>query len=407
MSNCLKRLGFSPKSRKVTLKSLSSIALKASFCRWQARNDKEFKTDLVSPPDNISEPAISVLPTENLKNVAYVENEKAQKPVVAYCKDDRSTGTDAAIKSPRGKPKSAGDNVPQNSKYFKKPPPLLNYGHTCYINVILQALSAAGEIWMQIPSVLPSGSPLLQSLRSFLTIMKSSSQRLEPKKVLSCLGSHISKTRRSSFKPNTDQDVPEILGYVLDELMSCPSLPSYHISTVIKESTSCGTCQATINTESSCNILRIPATAFVSTGISNVFDTKQIDGNGAWLCNVCGCEREAIQETSIANAPFNLIIQVQRFVRVGPEQHIRNNVVVTPCKNVTLKVSDGSVLCYQLVAVIHHSGSMNSGHYWVKTLDRSSNKWFNCNDLAITEAKLSPSKTSSVLFYIMNQLSVS
>ena len=43
----------------------------------------------------------------------------------------------------------------------------------------------------------------------------------------------------------------------------------------------------------------------------------------------------------------------------------------------------------------------------VKSLDRTSGKWFLCNDLAISETQLAPSKSSYVLFYVLKNLNLS
>ena len=117
-------------------------------------------------------------------------------------------------------------------------------------------------------------------------------------------------------------------------------------------------------------------------------------------------EREAIRSRSFTSAPRNLIIQLERFVKVGTGQYIRSIAVVVPSASISIQLEDGTSALYELVAEIHHSGSMQSGHYSVKSLDRSSGKWFLCNDLAISEASLSPSKSSYVLFYVLKNLNL-
>ena len=64
--------------------------------------------------------------------------------------------------------------------------------------------------------------------------------------------------------------------------------------------------------------------------------------------------------TQIECFPENLLVPV------GREGEIRNS------------------LPYELVAIINHEGSLSSGHYWAFVKDHSTNKWYNCNDRAVT-----------------------
>ena len=237
--------------------------------------------------------------------------------------------------------------------------------------------------------------------------MKSSSVKMIPKQVLACLGSHISRSSGKPFVVNSQQDVPEVLSYFLNELLSSPSIPLDHISVVVKESVSCTSCLSVKSDESSSIILLLPTSSSVASAVSHAFsEPKLLDLNAAWQCAVCNMEREAIRSRSFTSAPRNLIIQLERFVEVGTGQFIRSIAVVAPSSSISIQLEDGSSASYELVAEIHHSGSMQSGHYSVKSLDRTSGKWFLCNDLAISEASLSPSKSSYVLFYVLKNLNL-
>ena len=105
--------------------------------------------------------------------------------------------------------------------------------------------------------------------------------------------------------------------------------------------------------------------------------------------------------------PLNLIIQLERFVQVGSGQFIRSIAVVAPSASLSIQLEDGTSALYELIAEIHHSGSMQSGHYSVKSLDRASSKWFLCNDMAISESQVASSKSSYVLFYVLKNLNLS
>ena len=131
-----------------------------------------------------------------------------------------------------------------------------------------------------------------------------------------------------------------------------------------------------------------------------------LDINAAWQCAVCNVECEAIRSRSFTSAPRNLKIQLERFVKVGTGQYICSIAVVAPSASISIQLDDGTSALYELVAKIHHSGSTQSGHYSVKSLDRSSGKWFLCNDLAISESSLSPSKSLYDFFYVLQNLNL-
>ena len=101
-----------------------------------------------------------------------------------------------------------------------------------------------------------------------------------------------------------------------------------------------------------------------------------------------------------------MVSQLERFVQVGSGQFIRSIAVVAPSASLSILLEDGTSALYELVAEIHHSGSMQSGHY-SKSLDRASGKWFLCNVMAISESHLAPSKSSYVLFYVLKNLNLS
>ena len=97
-----------------------------------------------------------------------------------------------------------------------------------------------------------------------------------PKQVLACLGSHISRSSSKPFVVNSQQDVPEILSYFLNELLSSPSIPLDHISVVVKESVSCTSCLSVKSDESSSIILLLPTSSSVASAVSHAFSELKL-----------------------------------------------------------------------------------------------------------------------------------
>ncbi len=57
---------------------------------------------------------------------------------------------------------------------------------------------------------------------------------------------------------------------------------------------------------------------------------------------------------------------------------------------------------YKLCGIIHHKGTLDSGHYFAEVMDFDSKDWFKCDDSNIKNIKMpkEPTETAYVVFYI-------
>ena len=168
-----------------------------------------------------------------------------------------------------------------------------------------------------------------------------------PKQVLVCFVSHISKSSGKPFAVNSQQDVPEILSCILNELLSCASISLDHVSVNVKEPALCTFCQSIKSEVTSSIILLLLTSSSVTSAVSNVFlEPMLLDINAAWQCVVCNVEREAIRSRSFTSAPHNLIIQLKRFVQFGSGQFMRSIAVVAPsASRLSIQLEDWTLHC--------------------------------------------------------------
>ena len=111
--------------------------------------------------------------------------------------------------------------------------------------------------------------------------------------------------------------------------------------------------------------------------------------------------------TRFASLPSILIIHIERFTHILPSQFFKNYIDVTCTSPLSIfeHVDDTTYLkrAYNLRAVVHHSGTMEDGHYTASVFDKKQDKWFNCNDKAVVAATSKANKkTPYLLFYVQN-----
>ena len=95
---------------------------------------------------------------------------------------------------------------------------LVNKANTCYTNSILQALTVIPSLWSQLASESPDLSPFVRSLVGTLSKLTKSTSAVDHSNFLRALQHKISVIKNAPFNINSQQDVPEILQVVLDEL---------------------------------------------------------------------------------------------------------------------------------------------------------------------------------------------
>ena len=94
----------------------------------------------------------------------------------------------------------------------------INKGNTSYANAILQTLGVFPLLWNRVLSESPSLSTLLKSITLNRKIKSRSNKPVDPSNFLWALARKISESRHVPFNFNSQQDVAEVLQFVIDEL---------------------------------------------------------------------------------------------------------------------------------------------------------------------------------------------
>ena len=373
IKSCFSRLGFTGKSVRSLLKSLSLTSIKASFFIWQSRDSKVWNNPSPS--------------------------------------HDNPTPSKVSGSSQYGKQKSQ-EKINQkvhlaSVSQLKRPPPLLynvgiiNKGNTCYINSCLQCLSVLPEFWSKLLMGGDNQSPFLAAFLKIMSLLKTSKIPLDPSQFLRFLNQVLIKVGRTNFNLFQQQDACEILSCILNELCGYSVLASDAINIHVRNSVTCNACFSTNVREDLCKILQLPVTSSVQESVDSFLKAEDMHGSNRYFCNSCSSLQPALMEHEFSGIGSCLIIQLKRFVQLGDS--VSKDIKSVKCNN-QIKIPvviDSDIIShknFKLIASINHSGSLERGHY--TALINLSSSWFHCNDAAVIKSNQTvPADLCYILFY--------
>ena len=135
--------------------------------------------------------------------------------------------------------------------------------------------------------------------------------------------------------------------------------------------------------------------------IQNMSESETIDD---FKCSSWKKKTSHTKTFYMYKAPKILIVHLKRF-EYGYYQAKKVNTIVELDNNLDLACKNSTTARYSLVSIVHHRGSMNSGHYhWeIKDSDAStsgSTKWYSFNDEYVTSTQVDAwTKTWYIMFY--------
>lgn len=120
-------------------------------------------------------------------------------------------------------------------------------------------------------------------------------------------------------------------------------------------------------------------------------------GDNQYKCETCNAKRDTVKRSSIAVGPRVLVIQCKRFafdfetfrrVKINDKYNFPLNLSLTPYTAQALDTGNAgpaeSELKYELVGVVVHMGTADSGHYYSFVRYKDS-RWLEFNDANVTE----------------------
>ena len=214
--SCLHRLGLNTKQTKATLSELTSTAIQCCFVIWINRANKSWSKQESSEPKKA--------PTKQ----AHFKIKSKHSTTQVLFKIKTKTSNTQYVQSPLTS--------------FR--PGFINKGNTCYMNALLQALSFLTGFWSALPALTPEPDnlPPLVAFSQVMFQLQSSKKSIDPSSFLDAFSRFmVVDIERNDFVVNSQQDVPEVLDYLLDSFCGF-SLAHDQIKVVIRERLTCTHC---------------------------------------------------------------------------------------------------------------------------------------------------------------------
>ena len=242
-----------------------------------------------------------------------------------------------------------------------------------------------------------------------MALLKRSSAPVDPSNFLRALDQKMKSIRVRPFNFNAQQDVPEIMNTVLDELKGLSPLASSIFSSTVVSTITCNTCFCSSLNEDKLDMISITPKKHISSALKCFLETEHLKGQNMWFCPQCSALRDSCKETKITCCGSVLILQLKRytnfdgnivkdhtFVECLPELNHSLTVPIQSSDPITFSER------YSLMATINHAGTLNAGHYWAFIKNIDNNGWLKCNDRSVVEVSPNSVNNNSayVLFYV-------
>jgi ubiquitin carboxyl-terminal hydrolase 8 len=238
-----------------------------------------------------------------------------------------------------------------------------------------------------------------------------------------------SKGRKLVEEPKDDESIPE----PVRQGMAWEHYKAQNWSVVVdlfqgqlKSKLQCMTCDTTSTTFNPFMYLSLPIPETRSgfgkrSGTVNLEDCLRkfqeveiLDGDDAWHCPKCKCQRRTAKTLTVAKVPAILLVHLKRFYYQGPFKNKVDTCVDIPLKgldmgphlptHITSLGGGGGIgpnsFVYDLYAVSNHMGTLTGGHYTANVYNGSKQQWYQFDDSRLSACSESSVKVSEELWRV-------
>ena len=158
----------------------------------------------------------------------------------------------------------------------------------------------------------------------------------DPSNFLWALTCKISESRHAHFNFNSQQDAPEVLQFVIDEVKGTSVAAGDLISNTIRINVLCSQYFCFSAKEEKLNILIFVLSPNINSSFSKVLKPEILESHNKWFCPSCNCLTESTRKTSIISS--GLVIQLSQFF-TSHSMEIKDQQVFNCSPDLDLKVS--------------------------------------------------------------------
>lgn len=303
--------------------------------------------------------------------------------------------------------KTAYPGMAAGTEMRERYPGIHNIGNSCYLNSILQALSAV-HIIMNIEPVSPFASALLQMLVRLNTPHKGtldasslvramggtlSGEQQDAHELLQAMLSVLSRNR--NIQPKPSKSTQNVFPPSEENNASNNSMPWEGVQITCVKCAACGRVSDAGTRGTAFSMLTLPSSESLDISFQLAMSPDHL---GDYRCGGCDKRGSCFKLTTIVRWPTLLIINVQRIAVASGAVRKDGNWMYYPSRMEAWR-QDRPILGemsmarqpeYELAAVVEHHGGINYGHYTTfrRILTNGRYRWLHCSDTAISNVSL-------------------
>ena len=130
---------------------------------------------------------------------------------------------------------------------------------------------------------------------------------VDPSNFLRVFQHKISRKRGTPFNINTQQDVPEMLEFLIDELKGDSVVADQIISASVVSTTTCNTCFNSSSNEEKLNIISLPLCNSFLSSFNKFLEPELLKDDNRWFCSICNSLVDSIRDYKFVNCGSILI----------------------------------------------------------------------------------------------------